>query len=105
MTITPQAPHKGTRLVGDPLLAESVNVPCWQVRVDVDIDADDRLDAASVVLADGRVATVVVQSAADAEALAAARIARAGSDLYAADAKPIAHAVADALVAAGYGSP
>lgn len=105
MTITPQAPHKGTRLVGDPLLAESVNVPCWQVRVDVDIDADDRIGAASVVLADGRVATVVVQSAADAEALAAARIARAGSDLLADQAKPTAHAVADALVAAGYGAP
>jgi hypothetical protein len=42
--------------------------------------------------------------AAEAEALAAARIARAGSDLLAADAKPTAHAVADALVAAGVGS-
>lgn len=41
---------------------------------------------------------------AEAEALAAARIARAGSDLLADDAKPTAHAVADALVAAGYGS-
>ena len=104
MTITPQAPHKGTRLVGDPLLAESVNVPCWQVRMDVDMDADDRIGAASVVLADGRVATVVVQTAAEAEALAAARIARAGSDLLAADCRPVAHAVADALVAAGMGS-
>jgi len=40
----------------------------------------------------------------EAQALAAARIARAGSDLLADDAKPTAHAVADALVAAGYGS-
>ena len=39
-----------------------------------------------------------------AEALAAARLARLPSDLLAADAKPTAHAVADALIAAGYGS-
>jgi len=48
--------------------------------------------------------TVVVHSDADAEALAAARIARDGSDLLAADCRPVAHAVADALVAAGLGS-
>lgn len=40
---------------------------------------------------------------AEAEALAAARIARAGSDLLATDAKPTAHAVADALIDAGLG--
>jgi hypothetical protein len=42
---------------------------------------------------------------ATAEALAAARLARAPSDLLADDAKPVAHVVADALVAAGYGAP
>ena len=48
---------------------------------------------------------VVLLPVAEAEALAAARIARAPSDLLADDAKPTAHAVADALVAAGYGVP
>jgi hypothetical protein len=47
---------------------------------------------------------VVLLPVAEAEALAAARIARAPSDLLAEDAKPTGHAVADALVAAGYGS-
>jgi len=47
---------------------------------------------------------VVLLPVAEAEALAAARIARAPSDLLAEDAKPTAHAVADALVAAGYGA-
>lgn len=46
---------------------------------------------------------VILVPEADADALAAARIARAGSDLLAADCKPVAHAVADALVAAGLG--
>jgi hypothetical protein len=41
---------------------------------------------------------------AQANALAAARLARLPSDLLAADAKPTAQAVADALIAAGYGS-
>lgn len=59
--------------------------------------------ASSVRLPDGRVVTVVVQNADDATDLAAARIARSPSDLLAADAKPVAHAVADALVAAGLG--
>lgn len=59
--------------------------------------------AASTVLPDGRVVTVVVQPAGDAAALASARVARSPSDLLAADAKPPAHAVADALVAAGLG--
>jgi len=40
----------------------------------------------------------------EANALAAARIARLPADLLAADAKPTAQAVADALIAAGYGS-
>jgi len=40
----------------------------------------------------------------EANALAAARLARLPSDLLAADAKPTAQAVADALIAAGYGS-
>ena len=48
---------------------------------------------------------VVLLPVVEAEALAAARIARAPSDLLAEDAKPTAHAVADALVAAGYGAP
>lgn len=50
-----------------------------------------------------RVRLVLDMTRADADALAAARIARAGSDLLAADCKPVAHAVADALVAAGLG--
>lgn len=57
----------------------------------------------SVVLPDGRAVTVVVQGAEEAEALAAARIARGDSDLLAADCRPVAHAVADALVSAGLG--
>lgn len=56
----------------------------------------------SVVLPDGRSLTLLVQEAADAEALAAAPR-TSGGDLYAADAKPVARAVADALVAAGLG--
>jgi methylthioribose-1-phosphate isomerase len=47
---------------------------------------------------------VVLLTVAEADALAAARIARAPSDLLADQAKPVAHAVADALVAAGYGT-
>lgn len=59
--------------------------------------------SASVTLPDGRVLSVLVQSSAEAEALAAARIARGDSDLLAADCRPVAHAVADALVSAGLG--
>tara|TARA_R110000796_G_scaffold252590_1_gene388282 strand:+ start:1207 stop:1434 length:228 start_codon:yes stop_codon:yes gene_type:complete len=47
---------------------------------------------------------VVLLPVAEANALAAARIARLPADLLAADAKPTAQAVADALIAAGYGS-
>lgn len=64
-------------------------------------------EAVCVRLPGGGTVTLVVQSAEDAEALAAARIAariaRGRSDLLAADCKPIAHAAADALVAAGLG--
>jgi hypothetical protein len=72
-------------------------------RVDV-LAPEGTTGATSFTLPDGRVLSVLVQTAAEAEALAAARIARAGSDLLAADARPTAHAVADALVAAGLGS-
>ena len=51
-----------------------------------------------------RVRLVMDMAEADANALAAARLARLPSDLLAADAKPTAQAVADALIAAGYGS-
>ena len=51
-----------------------------------------------------RVRLVLDMTRADAEALAAARIARGDSDLLAADCRPVAHAVADALVAAGLGN-
>lgn len=50
-----------------------------------------------------RVRIVVEMTRAEADELAAARIARKGFDLYAADCRPVAHAVADALVAAGMG--
>jgi len=60
--------------------------------------------ASAGVLEDGRAVVMLVLSEADADALAAARIARAPSDLLAEDAKPTAHAVADALVSAGFGS-
>ncbi len=59
------------------------------------------------VEADGESGTyaqlVLLIPQAEAEALAAARIERDGADLLAADAKPPAHAVADALISAGYG--
>jgi hypothetical protein len=58
-------------------------------------DAQD--DGSSVAM----VPVLVHLPVATAEALAAARIARAGSDLLAADCKPIAHAVADALIDLG----
>lgn len=54
-------------------------------------------------LTDEYAQVVVLLTVAEADALAAARIARAPSDLLADQAKPVAHAVADALVAAGYG--
>lgn len=96
-----QDPTQRARIDGDPMLAEARHVQCWSVSVGVDMG--EHTGAATIVLPDGRVLSVVVQTAAEAEALAAARIARAGSDLLAADAKPTAHAVADALVAAGLG--
>ncbi|MDF1699548.1 MAG: hypothetical protein P1V36_00110 [Planctomycetota bacterium] len=64
---------------------------------------DDITGAVSQSLPGGRVMTVLIQSTREAGALAAAKIARGSSDLYAADAKPAAGTVADALVAAGLG--
>ena len=61
--------------------------------------------ASAGVLEDGRAVVLLVMSTTDADTLAQARIDRAPSDLLADQAKPIAHTVADALVAAGYGSP
>lgn len=46
---------------------------------------------------------VLLLPEAEAQATAAARIARSPSDMLAADCKPIAHAAADALVSAGLG--
>jgi|GEM_PF-2766127 len=77
--ITIESVTETTRVVGDPLLAEATREPCVRLVLDM--------------------------TRAEAEALAAARIARAGSDLLADQAKPVAHAVADALVAAGLGAP
>lgn len=74
----------------------------WDARR-VDVYVPDGTDGAtSVRLPDGRVLSVVVQPAAEAEALAAAPR-TSGGDLYAADAKPVARAVADALISAGIG--
>jgi|GEM_PF-4786973 hypothetical protein len=91
-------------------------LPPVMVRTLPRLDADEvvvsrlRFDVApgetgglSLTLADGRVATLVVQSAEDARSLAAAKRARGESSLYAADAKPPAGVVADALVVAGMG--
>jgi len=47
---------------------------------------------------------ILLMTVAEADALAQARLDRSPSDLLADQAKPTAHAVADALVAAGYGS-
>ena len=55
-------------------------------------------------LEDGRAVVVLVMSPEAAGELAANRLARLPSDLLADQAKPIAHIVADALIAAGYGS-
>jgi len=72
-------------------------------RLTVEIECDGATGGASIALPCGRVVTVVVQDAIPAEDLAAARIARGDSDLLAADCRPVAHKVADALVAAGLG--
>lgn|GEM_PF-6478571 len=50
-----------------------------------------------------RVRVVLDMSAEDANTLAAAKIVQGKSSLYAADAKPPANVLADALVAAGHG--
>jgi len=57
----------------------------------------------AVRLEDGRVATVIIHPASEAQDLANARRARGRSGLRVAKARPVAHAVADALVAAGIG--
>lgn len=64
----------------------------------------DSDESVVLTLSDGRVVTAVVQVASDAQQLASNRLARLPSDLLADQAKPIAHIVADALIAAGYGS-
>jgi hypothetical protein len=64
----------------------------------------DSNEAAVLALSDGRVVTAVVQTAAKAQQLASNRLARLPSDLLADQAKPIAQTVADALIAAGYGT-
>lgn len=74
-----------------------------EARVAVSVDLGPGDGAVSRALPDGRVVTVVVQSAEDARSLASAKRARGESSLYAADAKPPAGMVADALVAAGLG--
>ena len=56
-----------------------------------------------LTLTDGRVVTAIVQTAAEAAQLAEDRAARLPSDLLADQAKPVAHRVADALIAVGYG--
>ena len=56
-------------------------------------------------LPDGRAVVVMVMDPSAAEELATNRLARLPSDLLADQAKPVAHTIADALVAAGYGSP
>lgn len=70
---------------------------------DACLTVTDSNEAAVLALSDGRVVTAIVQTAAEAGQLASDRIARAGSDLLADQAKPTAHMVADALIAAGYG--
>jgi hypothetical protein len=72
-------------------------------RLTVEIECDGATGGESIALPCGRVVTVVIQDAIPANALAACRIARGDSDLLAADCRPVAHAVADALVAAGMG--
>lgn len=57
------------------------------------------------VLSDGRAVVVLVMSQADADTLATNRQTRLPSDLLADQAKPTAHTVADALIAADFGSP
>ena len=75
----------------------------WDARR-VDVYIPNGIDGAtSARLPDGRVVTVVVQSAENAEALAAARIERGDRDLLADTCRPVAQAVAAALVAAGMG--
>jgi len=57
----------------------------------------------TTVMPDGRAVVVLVMTPDAAEELAGDRLARAPNDLLADQAKPTAHTVADALIAAGYG--
>ena len=61
------------------------------------------LDDAGVDTVD-RVEVTLVLSKAEADTLASNRLTRLPSDLLADQAKPTAHTVADALIAAGYGT-
>lgn len=57
----------------------------------------------TTILPDGRAVVVMVMTPDAAEQLAGDRAARLPSDLLADQAKPVAHRVADALIAVGYG--
>lgn len=80
-------------------------VTVGEIAVGVAADDADTITAQSVEVPGVGWVTVIVQSTVDASALAAARIARGDADMYAADCRPVAHAVADALVDAGLGVP
>ena len=84
---------------------DGTHAPVQVGEIAVTVDASDEHDmpAQSVEVPGVGWVTVVVQSASDAQTLAAARIARGDADLYVADCRPVAHAVAAALVAAGLG--
>lgn len=84
---------------------EGAHSPVEVGEIAVEVDAGDAgaITAQSVEVPGVGWVTVIVQSTVDASALAAARIARGGADLYAADCRPVANAAADALVAAGLG--
>ena len=57
----------------------------------------------TTIMPDGRAVVVLVMTPDAAEQLAGDRLARVPSDLLAEQAKPVAHTVADSLIAAGYG--
>jgi len=84
---------------------EGAHSPIRVGEISATVDAYDSgtITAQSVEVPGVGWVTVIVQSQVEASALAAARVLRAGSDLLAVDCRPVAHAVADALVAAGLG--
>jgi len=88
------------------LAAEGTAMPEAVSRVTLTIEQStfEAGGAATGVLEDGRAVTLLVQSVADADQLATDRATRLPSDLLADQAKPVAHLVADSLIAAGYGS-